>query len=168
MLRALMRTVVALGGAALVVAAGCGDGDGTYGGDSGGAPPLAAGAGGEESSGAAGASGGSAGDESGGAGGDESAGAGGVESGASGGGSGEAGASAQGGAGTAGDAGAGGAASDDCAVGRRVQAVFDDTGGALALCGAALTMPAGVLEEPRTVSLSVVALPPESPTWLDQ
>jgi hypothetical protein len=167
----LVRTAIVLGGAGLVVATGCGDGDATHPGESsGGAPPASAG--------------GSGNDENGGEGGDESSGSGGADAGAAGraqgGGAGEAGGPAQGGdageagnsttggAGAAGEGGAGGAPSEDCGVGRRVQAVFDETGGSLALCGAELTMPPGVLDEPRTVSLSIVALPPESPSWLDQ
>jgi hypothetical protein len=175
MLKGMMSVLVALGGAGFLVATGCGDGDATGPGEnSGGAPPLAAGGvAGDDNDGAAGEeSGGAAGDDNDGAAGDGSSGAGGDESGAAGGaqggGAGEAGSPATGGAGAAGEGGAGGAPSEDCGVGRRVQAVFDDTGGSLALCGAEVTMPPGVLDEPRTVSLSIVALPPESPTWLDQ
>jgi hypothetical protein len=163
-----VRTAIVLGGAGLVVATGCGDADATHPGESsGGAPTLSAG--------------GSGNDESGGAGGDDSSGSGGADSGAAGrtpgGAAGEAGSPAQGGGageagspaiGGAGEGGAGGAPSEECGVGRRVQTVFDETGGSLALCGAELTMPPGVLDEPRTVSLSIVALPPESPSWLDQ
>lgn len=182
MLRALMRTLIALGCAAFLSTTGCGDGDGSKAGEnSGGAPPLpASGAGGEDSGGAGGVENGGAGGDSGRAGGGDSGGAdggdssgsAGVESGAGGrvpgGSAGEAGSSAEGGAPAAGEGGAGGAPAEGCSVGRRVQAVFDDGGGSLALCGAEVTMPALVLEEPRVVSLSIVDLPPGSPTWLDQ
>jgi len=174
MLRVWIRASIALSGVAFLLASGCGDGDSTDpGGDSGGAPPSAAsGAGGNDSGGAGGdESAGAAGNENAGAAGNENAGAGGDDGGAAGsaqgGAAGEAGASAQGGA-RGGEAGGGGAPSADCSVGRRVQAVFDETGGSLASCGAELTMPPGVLEEPRTVGLTVVDLPPNAPAWLDQ
>jgi hypothetical protein len=72
-----------------------------------------------------------------------------------------------GGGAAAGEGGTGGAANGGCAVGQLVQAVFDERGGSLELCGARVTMPPGTIEEQRTVGLSIVDLPPESPAWLD-
>jgi hypothetical protein len=154
---------------ALGLAAGCGDDDhgaasagGTSGaphGESGqGGDETAAGTGGE-AAGAGGSGGGSAGAGLGG-----EAGSGSGEGGASGA-SGEAGNDAFGGE-PAGGAGAAGAPNEECVIGRTSQGVFDASGGSLELCGAAVTMPAGVLEDERTVTLSIVALPSGTPEWL--
>jgi hypothetical protein len=166
--RQLLTTIVPVLGVLLFVATGCGEDETDGGSDSGGAPHGESGGGGEDT--VAGSSG------KGGRGG--TAGAGGGSAGSANGGAGEAGSGNGGAGGTtgeAGGAGAGGAPAEnggegglagECAVGRTVDAVFDEAGGTLELCAAEVTMPAGVLEEERTVSLSIVALPAGSPETL--
>jgi hypothetical protein len=167
MLRMTTTVVPALALALLI--ASC-DGDNTKNDDGGGAagtPPGDGGGGGNETSAGAGGvdtHGGAGGAENGlaGAGGDNASGAsdGGTSAGA-----GEAGSHAVGGA-PAGEGGAGGTPSAGCTTGDEAHAVFDENGGLLELCGAEVTMPPGVLAEPRTLTLSIVSQPPGVPQSL--
>jgi hypothetical protein len=157
-------------GVALYATTACGDDDETHpGAGAGGAPAGASGEGGEGGeevrAGSGGVTGGSGGTSQ------ASAGEGGRgEAGGSGGGAGgaagEAGADGFGGD-PAGGAGAGGAPPDECAVGRSRRATFDETGGSLELCGAVLVLAPDVLEEERSVTLSIVALPAGAPEALE-
>jgi hypothetical protein len=170
------KTGLAVSTVALGLAAGCGDDDhggapvggtgGTSDGESGqGGDETRAGTGGH-AAGKGGSGGGSAGAALGGEAGSSQGGTSGASGEAGSGQGGASGASGQAGSG-AGEAGAAGAPSDECVVGRTRQGVFDESGGSLELCGAALTMPAGVLEDARTVSLSIVALPSGAPGTLE-
>ncbi|HEY3493071.1 MAG TPA: hypothetical protein VGK73_00225 [Polyangiaceae bacterium] len=144
-----------------IVLTGCGDDDAGGGAGASAGAPAGEGGGGGDDTGAGSGGGGARGGAGGAAGG---SGEGGGESSGDSGAAGEAGAEARGGA--SGDGGAGGAPGTACEVGRSARAEFDEDGGSLELCGAAVTMPAGVLDEQRTVTLSIVALPAGAPAAL--
>lgn len=159
--------VVLLLGLVVAVATGCGDDEatGVPAAGAAGAPGGESGGGGETDAGANGGSARGGTDGEPGHGGEAGSGhTNGGDGGAAG--AGKAGNSAT--AGAAGESGAGGATSGDCEIGRRAEAVFDERGGSLELCGAEVTMPPGVLDEPRMVTLSIVDLPPGAPDSLAQ